>query len=31
MREVIAVLESAGATIIRANIPTIGWMGGPGS
>jgi amidase len=31
MREVIAVLESAGATIIRANIPTIGWMGGPGA
>jgi amidase len=31
MREVIAVLESAGATIIRANIPTIGWMGGPGT
>jgi len=31
MREVIAVLEGAGATIIRANIPTIGWMGGPGA
>ena len=31
MREVIAVLESAGATIVRANIPTIGWMGGPGT
>jgi amidase len=31
MREVIAVLESAGATVIRANIPTIGWIGGPGT
>ena len=31
MREVIAVLESAGAIIVRANIPTIGWMGGPGT
>ena len=31
MREVIAVLESAGATIVRANIPTVGWMGGPGT
>ncbi len=31
MREVIAVLESAGATIVRANIPTIGWIGGPGT
>jgi amidase len=31
MREVIAVLEGAGATIIRANIPTIGWIGGPGT
>ena len=31
MREVIAVLESGGAAIIRANIPMIGWMGGPGT
>ena len=31
MREVIGVLESAGATIVRANIPTTGWMGGPGT
>ena len=31
MREVIAVLEDAGATVVRANIPTIGWMGGPGT
>ena len=31
MREVIAVLESGGAAIIRANIPTIGWIGGPGT
>jgi amidase len=31
MREVIATLEAAGATIIRANIPTIGWIGGPGT
>ncbi|MFI4948975.1 MAG: amidase family protein [Alphaproteobacteria bacterium] len=31
MREVIAVLENSGATIIRANIPTIGWIGGPGT
>src|SRR5438132_3284959 len=31
MREVIAVLEAAGATVIRANIPTRGWIGGPGT
>jgi amidase len=31
MRNTIAALEQAGAVIIRANIPTIGWMGGPGS
>jgi amidase len=31
MREVIATLEAAGATIVRASIPTIGWMGGPGT
>jgi amidase len=31
MRNTIAALEQAGAVIIRANIPTVGWMGGPGS
>ena len=31
MRETIAVLESEGATIVRANIPTEGWIGGPGT
>jgi len=31
MREAIAVLEAQGATIIRANIPTEGWIGGPGT
>jgi amidase len=31
MREVIAVLEAQGATIVRANIPTEGWIGGPGT
>jgi amidase len=31
MREVIAILEARGAVVIRANIPTIGWMGGPGT
>src|SRR5262249_18366762 len=31
MREVIAVLEAAGATVIRANMPTRGWIGGPGT
>ena len=29
MRNAIAVLEAAGATLVRANIPTIGWIGGP--
>jgi amidase len=27
----IALLEAQGATIIRANIPTAGWIGGPGT
>jgi amidase len=27
----IATLEAAGATIVRANIPTAGWIGGPGT
>jgi amidase len=31
MRDAIAALERAGAVIVRANIPTPGWMGGPGS
>ena len=31
MRNAIAALERAGAVIIRANMPTVGWMGGPGS
>jgi amidase len=31
MKEVIATLEAQGATIIRANIPTEGWIGGPGT
>ena len=31
MDAVIATLADAGATIVRANIPTIGWMGGPGT
>jgi amidase len=29
MRNTISVLETGGATLVRANIPTIGWMGGP--
>jgi len=31
MKEVIALLEAQGATVIRANIPTEGWIGGPGT
>jgi len=31
MRDVVVTLEAAGATIVHANIPTIGWMGGPGT
>jgi amidase len=31
MNEVIAVLEKSGATLVYANIPTIGWIGGPGT
>ncbi len=31
MREVIAALEAAGATVIHANMPTRGWIGGPGT
>ena len=29
MRDAISAIEAAGATLVRANIPTIGWMGGP--
>ena len=31
MREAAAVLEREGATVVRANIPTEGWIGGPGT
>jgi len=31
MREAIAAIEAAGATVVRANIPTPGWIGGPGT
>jgi amidase len=31
IREAIAVLEREGATVVRANIPTEGWIGGPGT
>jgi amidase len=31
MGEVIAILEAQGATIVRANIPAAGWIGGPGT
>jgi amidase len=31
MSEAIAVIEAQGATIVRANIPTEGWIGGPGT
>jgi amidase len=31
MGQVIATLEAQGATIVRANIPTPGWIGGPGT
>jgi amidase len=27
----IAILEAGGATIVRANLPTAGWIGGPGT
>ena len=29
--QAIATLEDAGATIVRANMPTAGWIGGPGT
>jgi amidase len=31
MREVMAVLEANGATLVRANMSAISWMGGPGA
>jgi len=31
MRDTITALEAQGATIVRANIPTEGWIGGPGT
>jgi amidase len=31
MRQAIDVLEAQGATVVRANIPTAGWIGGPGT
>jgi amidase len=31
MREAIAAIEAAGATVVRANMPTAGWIGGPGT
>jgi amidase len=31
MRDAIATLEREGATIVHANIPTEGWIGGPGT
>jgi amidase len=31
MHEAIAVLEAQGAIVVRANIPTEGWIGGPGT
>src|SRR5260370_950489 len=31
MRDGISALETAGATLVRANRPSISWMGGPGT
>jgi amidase len=31
MMQAITVLQDAGATIVRANMPTAGWIGGPGT
>ena len=31
MKQVVETLQTAGAEIVRASIPTIGWMGGPGT
>src|SRR5260370_29160047 len=31
MRDAISMLEAAGAALVRANMPSISWMGGPGT
>jgi len=31
MQDAIAVLEARGATVVRSNIPTVGWLQGPGT
>ena len=31
MSGVVETLRAAGAEIVRANIPTVGWIGGPGT
>jgi amidase len=31
MQGAIAAIEAAGATVVRANLPTEGWIGGPGT
>jgi amidase len=31
MRHAIATIQDLGATVVRANIPTEGWLGGPGT
>src|ERR1700730_819831 len=31
MAKAIEVLQDCGATIVRANMPTAGWIGGPGT
>jgi amidase len=31
MAAAIAVIEAQGATVVRANLPTAGWIGGPGT
>jgi amidase len=31
MNAAIAVIEALGATVVRANMPTAGWIGGPGT
>src|SRR5262245_14662499 len=31
MKKALAVLEDCGAVLVRANIPTAGWIGGPGT
>ncbi|HEX3952337.1 MAG TPA: amidase family protein [Stellaceae bacterium] len=31
LKAAVAALEAAGATVVRANIPAAGWLGGPGT